>query len=528
MGVSQINGCFQQSDKEKRENLISPNPILERGKIMKKVTVVVMVFLLIGIFFLIFTAGNTLAQPAIVCTDANTETTTGHTFIKNYFVYYDENVSQNRIYVETYILFKNVDPNTTTFFQVKGGDIFHSGSHLNQTGWYSHLELFEGGTLFMDLGYFSNDSASDQTDPNTLSLSIYREYMLKVTVYAPPNLWIGHKYTAEVEIDAWENSTGVSAGTIVFKATIEPTLDYYVFGTVYMSDGSPAEFATLKIENKNTGVSKTYLTDPSCITDKNGEYFVKITDMGYHKGDIIQVSAEKNDEKGSASTLVSIVPPFRQDFLGSECDVECYIIYSVSISPTPENITIGDTITFNISHYHIKHYFDFGDGANSGWISNSTVNHIYTNSGQFIVKVKVMIDGNESEWVDNVTITVRPLASLSASSTVVKIGNGVTFDASNSEGNVTGYFFDFGDGTNSGWRTEPVVAHVFLTSGTYNVSLKVRDNDIESNNTASVIITVTPDQSSEPEGFIPFLGIEIVILCIFGSAMLLKYKRKCR
>jgi len=275
---------------------------------------------LIFLLLIILPYSTAAWEPSIVCTDTNTETTTGQTFTKNYFVYYDENVSQSRIYVETYILFKNVNPNTTTFFQVKGSDIFHSGSHLNQTGWYTHLELYEGGTLFMDLGYFSNDSASDQTNPDTLTLSIYREYKLKVTVYAPPGLMIGHKYTADVEIDAWErptptNPAGVSACAIVFKATIEPTLDYYVFGKVYMSDGSPAEFATVKIKNKNTkGITEG-------LTDKNGEYFVKITEIGYHDGDIIQVSAEKNDEKGTASTLVSIVPPFRQDFLGSQCDV---------------------------------------------------------------------------------------------------------------------------------------------------------------------------------------------------------------
>ncbi|MCG2826887.1 MAG: hypothetical protein L6265_09880, partial [Thermoplasmatales archaeon] len=77
------------------------------------------------------------SEPSVVCTDTNTETTTGYTFTKNYFVYYDENVSQGRIYVETYILFKNMNPNTTTFFQVKSSDVFHSGSHLNQTGWYT-------------------------------------------------------------------------------------------------------------------------------------------------------------------------------------------------------------------------------------------------------------------------------------------------------------------------------------------------------------------------------------------------------
>jgi hypothetical protein len=267
-------------------------------------------------------------EPSIVCTDTDTETTTGQTFIKNYFIYYDENVSQGRICVETYILFKNVNSNATTFFQVKGSDIFHSGSHLNNTGWYTYLELYVEGKLWRDdLGYFSNDSASDQTEEYTLSP--YGEYMLKVTVYAPPGLLIGHKYTADVEIDAWERPTpthpaGVSTGAIDFKATITPTLDYYVFGKVYMSDGSRAEFVDVKIKNTKTGGSTTGLTD------KNGEYFVKITEMGYHEGDIIQVSAVKGDEKGSASTLVSIVPPFRQDFLGSECDVH--------LKKTTENI----------------------------------------------------------------------------------------------------------------------------------------------------------------------------------------------
>ncbi|MCG2827495.1 MAG: hypothetical protein L6265_12970, partial [Thermoplasmatales archaeon] len=77
------------------------------------------------------------SEPSVICTDTNTETETGYTFTKNYFVYYDENISQGRIYVETYILFKNMNPNTTTFFQVKSSDVFHSGSHLNQTGWYT-------------------------------------------------------------------------------------------------------------------------------------------------------------------------------------------------------------------------------------------------------------------------------------------------------------------------------------------------------------------------------------------------------
>ncbi len=283
---------------------------------------------LIFLLLIILPYSTAAWEPSIICIDGDTETTTGDTYIKNYFVYYDENISQGRIYVETYIRFQNVNSSTTTIFWIKGSDIFHSGSHLNETGWYSHLELYEAGKPYMDLGYFSNDSASDQTEEYTLSP--HREYMLKLTVYAPPGLLIGHKYTAKVEIVAWdptptlEHPAGVSAASFVFKATIEPTLDYYVFGKVYMSDGSPAEFATLKIKNKNTG------NNVEGLTDKNGEYFVKITDIGYHDGDIIEVSAVKGDEKGTASTVVSIVPPFKQDFLGSECDVH--------LKKTTENI----------------------------------------------------------------------------------------------------------------------------------------------------------------------------------------------
>jgi len=235
---------------------------------------------------------------------------------KIYMLYYDENMSKSPSVVETTILFRNEDPNTTTFFMLMPSSVMNDNG-TNNTGWGTELALcYEDGTVFRNMGLVTtNESIGFYT------LDTKKNYMLKTIVHMPENLTIGVNYTSVVKIGAlpYNITPGTWAAAEVrsfdFTAKIIPTLDYYVFGKVYMSDGSPAEFATVKIKNKNTGGVTEGLTDPQ------GEYFVKITDIGYHEGDIIQVDARKGDEKGAASCLVSIVPPFRQDFLGSQCDV---------------------------------------------------------------------------------------------------------------------------------------------------------------------------------------------------------------
>lgn len=55
----------------------------------------------------------------------------------------------------------------------------------------------------------------------------------------------------------------------------------------------------------------------------------------------------------------------------------------------------------------------------------------------------------------------------------------IIVDASNSydpDGIVTGYFFQFEDGTETGWVTTPVVEHIYLKERFYNIRLKVIDD----------------------------------------------------
>jgi hypothetical protein len=84
------------------------------------------------------------------------------------------------------------------------------------------------------------------------------------------------------------------------------------------------------------------------------------------------------------------------------------------------------------------------------------------------------------------------IASLSASKTTVEIGDEITFDGSNSKGaGALEYYYDFGDGIDSGWISDSIATHSYYAKGIYTASLTIRDeNGKESTNPSEVTITV--------------------------------------
>lgn len=89
----------------------------------------------------------------------------------------------------------------------------------------------------------------------------------------------------------------------------------------------------------------------------------------------------------------------------------------------------------------------------------------------------------------------KAIPSISASSTTILEGENVRFDASASydpDGSVVSYWFDYGDGTNSGWTSDMQKYKVYSESGEYNAKIKVKDNQgLESDWTKIMKITVT-------------------------------------
>jgi outer membrane protein assembly factor BamB len=88
-------------------------------------------------------------------------------------------------------------------------------------------------------------------------------------------------------------------------------------------------------------------------------------------------------------------------------------------------------------------------------------------------------------YIDHVTF---PMASFRCFPERLQVNEEMTFNASESKGNITTYEWDFGDG-NITVVTEPIVHHTYDQLGMYNVTLTVRDsNGLRSIATSLVVI----------------------------------------
>lgn len=159
--------------------------------------------------------------------------------------------------------------------------------------------------------------------------------------------------------------------------------------------------------------------------------------------------------------------------------------------------------TDNIAHFNDIYNNTHGVHLSNGATVNATHNYWGDPTGPYHEILNTNgkgnpVNGDESDLVlkpflTSATVNRLPIAVLEANETVVTTNQTITFDASKSTDNsrINGYFFDFGDGTNSSWTTQPLIVHAYTSPGTYTASLKVLDDlGLENNNTASATVKV--------------------------------------
>jgi hypothetical protein len=108
-------------------------------------------------------------------------------------------------------------------------------------------------------------------------------------------------------------------------------------------------------------------------------------------------------------------------------------------------------------------------------------------------------DTNPDNNVAKLGVTVRgqnqePIARLQVSPLEGPPESTITLDASAStdDSSIALYFFEFGDGTDSGWTASPVISHVYSMAGEFLVSLTVEDeHGLRSTNFVTALITIT-------------------------------------
>ena len=142
----------------------------------------------------------------------------------------------------------------------------------------------------------------------------------------------------------------------------------------------------------------------------------------------------------------------------------------------------------------LYYLFDWGDGSDSGWLDPKPpgftmhAEHNWTTNGVFNIRVKVR-DGHqeESDWSPSLTVEIinhppnkpeTPYGETSA-----RVGEECMYGASASDpdGHMMYYLFDFGDGSDSGWlgpfnnNSYGTVRHTWANPGSFEVKIKAKD-----------------------------------------------------
>ncbi|MCW3984946.1 MAG: PKD domain-containing protein [Candidatus Bathyarchaeota archaeon] len=153
----------------------------------------------------------------------------------------------------------------------------------------------------------------------------------------------------------------------------------------------------------------------------------------------------------------------------------------------------GETVTFDASESYdpngtiVRYLWDFGDGTNE---TGEVTTHTYANNGNYTVTL-IVTDNNgltDKTSADIKVLNKLPIVSFTESATSVLTDENIYFNATESydpDGSIVGYFWDFGDGTNT---TGLTVEHAYSDDGNYTVTLTATDDD---GDTASTTATKT-------------------------------------
>jgi hypothetical protein len=199
---------------------------------------------------------------------------------------------------------------------------------------------------------------------------------------------------------------------------------------------------------------------------------------------------------------------------------------TVSAPSTPSGTSSGQTATsysystggsISSKGHSVQYFFDWGDGTNSGWLAvgQTSANKSWSSAGTYSVRAQarcVTDTSVVSSWSGTFSVVIVLPETVSTPSTPSGTSSGQTATSysystggsSSSKGHSVQYFFDWGDGTNSGWLAvgQTSANKSWSSAGTYSVRAQARcatDTSVVSSwsGTFSVVL-VLPETVSTP------------------------------
>ena len=267
--------------------------------------------------------------------------------------------------------------------------------------------------------------------------------------------------------------------TLVDSASLE---QIYVFSEAHVEDGlNPV---AIQIYNYNTSFWEPCF---NVSTTTDAEYNHTITENLAHYINIINTVGEITLQ---VYYTVKLKP---QSIFQDHTYIELTAPPQAPVADftwEPETPYTGETVTFNATASYdpdgtiVSYVWDFGDNTTGG---GNITTHAYTDDGNYTVTLNVTDnDGLSHTASDTITVLNRPpVVTFTENATSVLTYESIHFDASGSsdlDGNITSYFWDFGDETNA---TGVIVDYAYADNGTYTVTLTVTDDDGATNSTTA-------------------------------------------
>lgn len=157
---------------------------------------------------------------------------------------------------------------------------------------------------------------------------------------------------------------------------------------------------------------------------------------------------------------------------------------TASFTITPASVTTGQSASFDASASAdpdgtiARYHWDFGDGQTQDTTS-PVIAHVYNTAGMKAVTLTVTDNsGSTADLQHNVAVADRPPVAVFTAPAGATAGQAVSFDASaasDPDGTIASYHWDFGDGQ-SQTTTIPSTSHTYSAPGAVTVTLTVTDN----------------------------------------------------
>ena len=256
-----------------------------------------------------------------------------------------------------------------------------------------------------------------------------------------------------------------------------------------------------------------------------------------HVGDYVYFSANASDPDGG--TIVSYEWSFGDGFVDTTSYASDYHVYSsagnytmkLTVTDSDQGLTASKSILVTVAErpdvppvasfywypfqptvgtntsfvgyysydpdgYITDYAWDFGDGSSTNG-SDCCPSHVYNATGNYLVKLTVTDNAGLTGTASaNLTVVsdVPPIASFfwyPYQPTVGAYASFYGYYSYDPDGYITGYAWDFGDGSSTN-ASGCCVSHVYEATGNYTVTLTVTDN-AGLTGTTSANVTVVPD-----------------------------------